>query len=294
MAWAYWGLALFLRNSGCLLLTVSLLAACHRDETPSSATAHPHYQLGNAWHGARGWFYPHEQFTYRATGIATREVRMTDRLTADGEAWSANSMTGAHQTLQLPAIVTVRNLQNGRIVTIRLNARGPDSPGRIIAISPKAADLLGMTSDTPVEIVEDEAASHQLAESLNGAPAGDVQKAPVGEVQAESLSDGSKQIFGNSPLPAQTVTASLAALSVTWQQSMSGPSGLYVLLGLFSGHAAAQQVALRCGGQVVRAYDGAGLDWKVRSGPYGDVAQADAALDQTRACGVDGARIIVE
>lgn len=109
---------------------------------------------------------------------------------ADGEAWSANGMTGAHQTLQLPAIVSVRDLLNGRIVRIRLTDRGPADPGRIIALSPKVADLLGMTADTPVEVTEDEAASRSLAEGLGKPPAQNISAAPVGEVRETSLVTG--------------------------------------------------------------------------------------------------------
>jgi len=287
----FWGRALSLRNYGAALVLLPLLAACHR-EGPTPA-AHPHYELGSAWRGTHGWFYPNEQFDYHVTGLATRQQAPVGGLTADGETWSASGMTGAHQTLQLPAIVSIRNLLNGRIVRIRLTDRGPADPGRIIALSPKAADLLGMTVDTPVEVTEDEAASRALAEGLGKPPAQNISAAPVGEVRETSLSDGSSRVYGNDSSAASSSVA-VGPLPTTWMQGSSGPSGLYVLMGIFSGHATAASVALRCGGTVLHASEGAGLEWRVLGGPYADIAQADAALDRTRLCGVEGARIIVE
>ncbi|MFT8353632.1 MAG: RlpA-like double-psi beta-barrel domain-containing protein [Gluconobacter japonicus] len=284
---------MLLRNCAPLLAFLPLFGACHQDDAPVPV-AHPHYELGNAWQGSQGWFYPYEQFDYRATGLATREMPLKGKLASDGEVWSADGMTGSHQTLQLPAVVTVRNLINGRVVRIRLTRRGPESAGRIIALSPKAADLLGMTADTPVEVTEDEAASRALVEGLTGAPHLDVQSAPVGEVRAESLDGGAAKTYGSDSSEGHQAASTLTPMPVTWSQSNPGPTGLYVLLGKFSGRGAAASIAARCSGEVQRVPDGGGLDWRVRSGPYTDTAQADAALDRTHACGVEGARIIVE
>lgn len=271
---------------------VPLLASCHRE--PPSPPAKPHYELGAAWHGTNGWFYPVEQFDYRASGLAVRQPANQRGLTADGELRSDLAMTGAHQTLQLPAIVSVRNLRNGRIVKIRLTDRGPTDAGRIIALSQRAADLLGMESDAPVEVIEDEGASRALADSTGRPPSVAVAAAPVGEVRATSLNDGSSTLYGNdSPRTAETTAA--APLPATWTQGMPGPTGLYILMGVFSGRGTAAGIAARCNGTVHRSREAAaGLDWQVLGGPYVDVAQADAALDRTRQCGVEGARIIVE
>ncbi len=63
---------------------------------------------------------------------------------------------GAHQTLQLPALIWVENLSNGRAVKIRLNDRGPGDGRRILAVTPAVARILGMgKSPTPVRITLD-------------------------------------------------------------------------------------------------------------------------------------------
>ncbi|MDN5277950.1 MAG: rare lipoprotein [Clostridiales bacterium] len=64
--------------------------------------------------------------------------------TASGEAFDRNSMTAAHKELPFQTWVEVTNLENGRQVTVRINDRGPFVAGRIIDLSEKAADELGM------------------------------------------------------------------------------------------------------------------------------------------------------
>ena len=65
------------------------------------------------------------------------------RRTANGEIFSANAITGAHPTLPLPSYVRVTNVDNGRSVMVRVNARGPYIHGRIMDLSHRAADILG-------------------------------------------------------------------------------------------------------------------------------------------------------
>lgn len=65
------------------------------------------------------------------------------RLTANGEIFSANAISGAHPTLPLPSYVRVTNLDNGRSVLVRVNDRGPYVHGRVMDLSYRAADILG-------------------------------------------------------------------------------------------------------------------------------------------------------
>jgi rare lipoprotein A len=66
------------------------------------------------------------------------------RKTANGEIFNMNALTAAHRTLPLGTRVKVTNLENGRAVVVRLNDRGPYIDGRIIDLSRKAAEVLGM------------------------------------------------------------------------------------------------------------------------------------------------------
>ena len=65
------------------------------------------------------------------------------RLTASGEPFDMNKLTAAHPTLPLGTQLLVTNLKNGRSVQVRVNDRGPRTPGRIIDLSYAAAEALG-------------------------------------------------------------------------------------------------------------------------------------------------------
>ncbi len=80
--------------------------------------------------------------------------------TANGEIFDLNELTAAHTTLPLPTIVEVVNLQNNRALRIRVNDRGPFVKGRIIDLSRRAAQLLGVegpgTAPVRVRVLKDE------------------------------------------------------------------------------------------------------------------------------------------
>ena len=65
------------------------------------------------------------------------------RATASGEPFDMNKLTAAHPTLPLGTQLLVTNLKNGRSVQVRVNDRGPRTPGRIIDLSYAAAEALG-------------------------------------------------------------------------------------------------------------------------------------------------------
>jgi rare lipoprotein A len=75
------------------------------------------------------------------------------RRTASGEAYNMYAMTAAHKTLPIPSYARVRNPANGKEVIVRVNDRGPFSPGRVIDLSYTAALRLGVLNGVaPVEV----------------------------------------------------------------------------------------------------------------------------------------------
>lgn len=66
------------------------------------------------------------------------------RQTANGEKFDTNLLTAAHKTLPFNTIVEVKNLENDKIVHVRINDRGPFVEGRIIDLSRAAASKLDM------------------------------------------------------------------------------------------------------------------------------------------------------
>ncbi len=73
--------------------------------------------------------------------------RFHGRKTANGEIYDLFKFTAASRTLPLGTYVLVRNEENGRVVTVRINDRGPYVDGRIIDLSQAAAYKLGMMLD---------------------------------------------------------------------------------------------------------------------------------------------------
>ncbi len=66
--------------------------------------------------------------------------------TASGEAFDRSAMTAAHPTLPFNSRVRVTHVQTGRSVEVRINDRGPFKPGRVIDLSQRAAEELGITA----------------------------------------------------------------------------------------------------------------------------------------------------
>ena len=89
-----------------------------------------------------------EASKYRQKGIASWYGYETLRqkgghMTANGEAFDPRGLNAAHKYLPLPTYVKVTNLENNRVIIVRVNDRGPFVKGRIIDLSAGAAKKLG-------------------------------------------------------------------------------------------------------------------------------------------------------
>lgn len=135
--------------------------------TPSSGS----FKVGKPYTIAGRTYYPQETYQYVETGIASwYGPGFHSKKTASGETYSQYEMTAAHRTLQMPSLVRVTNLSNGKSVVVRVNDRGPFAKGRIIDVSERAAGLLGMkgagTAKVRLELLADESrAIAQMAKS---------------------------------------------------------------------------------------------------------------------------------
>lgn len=66
------------------------------------------------------------------------------RTTASGEVYDRNALTAAHRDLPFDTQVRVTNVATGAQVVVRINDRGPDDPTRILDVSERAAQQLGI------------------------------------------------------------------------------------------------------------------------------------------------------
>jgi rare lipoprotein A len=72
--------------------------------------------------------------------------------TANGETARASGLTAAHRSLPFGTMVRVTNQRSGRSVVVRINDRGPFVPGRVIDVTPAAAQALGFSGLAPVTL----------------------------------------------------------------------------------------------------------------------------------------------
>lgn len=155
------------------------------------------YMVGKPYQVAGKTYVPQEPKNYKAEGLASwYGDNFHGRLTANGEVYDMHSIAAAHPTLPLPSYVRVTNLENGRAMTVRVNDRGPFHKNRLIDVSGRAADMLGIKGPgtakvrveymgrAPIEGSDDV----QLASSLrlNGAPAPNIMLASAASVPVRS------------------------------------------------------------------------------------------------------------
>jgi len=279
-------------------------------------------------------YHPQENFDYTETGVASwYGPGFHGKSTANGETYDQNELTAAHRTLQMPSLVRVTNLENGRAVVLRVNDRGPYSRGRILDVSSKAADLLAMkgkgTAKVKVETLPAE--SRRIAEDaragkdtrgyeivLNGntppakpdqpvtlypnptavsvqtASADDtMQAATISSVEAVPLEPSRMQ-----PVQGHISPDGRFMPNPVVQQGAPTSTKTYVQAGAFSDAGNAnrlrEQVARIGTAQVYPTNIQGRQFYRVRLGPFANVTQADAALAQILSEGITTARIVVE
>ncbi|SLM32632.1 RlpA-like lipoprotein [Desulfamplus magnetovallimortis] len=128
---------------------ILLIASCAATPSPepdngksssrAPATSKPYTVLGKRYHplkSARG---------FSQKGLASwYGKKFHGRRTSNGEVYDMYKVSAAHKTLPMDTWVRVHNLDNGKRLDVRINDRGPFVRGRIIDLSYKAAQLLGV------------------------------------------------------------------------------------------------------------------------------------------------------
>jgi len=81
-------------------------------------------------------------------------AKFNGRRMANGARFNPNSNAAAHRTLPLGTRARVTNLENGRTAMVLVADRGPYVGGRVIDLTPRVAEQLGMKEQgtAPVEV----------------------------------------------------------------------------------------------------------------------------------------------
>ncbi len=266
---------------------------------PTSGT----FKVGRPYKVSGVWYTPIESYTYDQTGIASwYGPKFHGKRTANGEVFDQNALTAAHPTLQMPSLVKVTNLENGRTVVLRVNDRGPFKRGRVIDVSKRGAELLGFkqrgTARVRVQVLPKE--SQAMADAA-------IQGKPL-ELQYAAAKSATRSRAAQEKI----VLASSTELTNVQGHSENGRfmpdpivtkqpvnrNNIYVQMGSFSNADNAyrfkNQVAYLGNVGVFPAIINGKQYNRVRIGPLANTEQADAILNRAIDDGHNGAQLIIE
>ena len=261
------------------------------------------YKLGEPYLVTGVRYFPRFDPNYNETGIASwYGAPFHGRDTANGERYDMNELTAAHKTMPMPSTVRVTNLDNGRILMLRVNDRGPFVTGRIIDISRRGAQLLGFyrkgiakvrvefVAFAPLTVIasnESNAPKRRLdADEMIAIPSEPVAERPLITSQyldapgIEVGGSGGDELLANSE-PANGTTL----------------AGMFVQVGAFAERTNAVGLARRLSRLSPSVISAANINgrilFRVRMGPIAGLEQADSLLAQVIEAGHTDARLIV-
>ncbi len=116
-----------------ILSGVLFAGSCSVTKDKNEKVSYKYYQKGEA-----SWYGP----------------GFNGKKTASGEIFDMNKLTAAHRKLAFGTKVRVTNLNNNKSVIVRINDRGPFKKSRVIDLSKKAAEKIGLVQSgiAPVKI----------------------------------------------------------------------------------------------------------------------------------------------
>lgn len=274
-----------------------------------------------------------EPFTVGATKYAPEDVALYDdvglagiygselagKATANGEAFSASSISAAHKTLPLPSYVEITALDTGRTILVRINDRGPMTNDRLIDLSEGAARQLGVVDkgvtgvrvrrvnppeneksalragqaatlrmDTPeslLKVLRDKLAKQAKPAAVVAPPE---KTAPAVPAKKETVKPAKPSVGAKKDEPKP---APVAAKSKEEIKAKAATSGTYVVqVAAFASRANADALAKKLNASVTASSDG--KLFRVRFGPFATEKEAQAALADARKRGYPQARLI--
>jgi rare lipoprotein A len=297
----------------CAALAGFAMVACVPPQPPPQRAVvpvpAPVYKVGDSFRAGPVWYYPREEWSYEASGLAVVDApAVRPRLTDNGEPYDASLMTAAHPTLQMPAIVRVTNLANGRTVAIRINDRGPAFPGRLLSLTPVAGEALGIGPDSPeavrVTLMAEE--SRLVATAARRAPgSGEVAPSAAPRPSVEIVGRTATSVPERRPLSASPTIAGTVLADGRFMPDpiveilpVGRPPRIFVEAGQFDRFVDANRLRANLSGpwpsDVRQISVGRAPAFTVRLGPLENVADADGILLYTVERGQPNARIVVD
>ncbi|WP_426164227.1 septal ring lytic transglycosylase RlpA family protein [Sandarakinorhabdus sp. DWP1-3-1] len=276
------------------MILALMLAACATSNRPPSrvptarapASVPGAPKIGKPYQVFGVWYYPADDRAYDEKGIASWYGPGFHALsTANGERYDQDDVTAAHKTLPMPSYVEVENLDNGRRLTVRVNDRGPFVAGRIIDLSRRSAQLLGVdrvgTARVRVRRVYPDADTRQRLAPPPAPP----PLPPIVVASAAAVA----------PIPdAVPVVSTVTIPGSAPPAAVSLANGHFIQVAALTdaGRIAWLSGYLTAFGPVLQQPAPNGLT-RIRLGPFKDDTAANAVLAQLRVAGYSEARLIL-
>ena len=277
------------------------------------------FKVGKSYQVDGKWYTPTESYSYDETGIASwYGDQFHGKRTANGEIFNKNDLTAAHPTLQIPSLIRVTNLDNGRSAVLRVNDRGPFSRSRLIDVSHQSAVVLGMigpgTAKVRVQLLERESRIMADAARKGYAPktqmamafAPPTQEQVGDQIQVASLGDAPLPPVSNDtvaadnlPPPQNVTNGDIEDLNKQlFRKFPVSPTSIYIQVGSFTNSANAMamrnQLSSLGHAEIYPTTVNGQPFSRVRLGPIQSVPDADAALGKALNAGFSAARIVVD
>ncbi len=309
--------------------TLKQLQGQSRKPDTTEAAAGQRYKVGNAYNINGVWYYPAEVEGYAEEGIASwYGADFHNKVTANGDTYDMEALTAAHRTLPMPSAVEVRNLDNGRTLTLRVNDRGPFVNDRIIDVSRRAAELLGFevqgTARVRIRYLEEPSRKLKLA-ALNSpigkteqvrvaaAPTVPVETSPLSPIEALAVARVETMPLRRVEAPqtqiayapataggAQIAPRPVAAdplANATVAATAAGDGDIYVQVGAFSFFSNALSMRDKVShlgyARISQFERDLTTLYRVRVGPMATIPEAQSVLNRVANAGVADAQIVM-
>jgi len=280
------------------------------------------FKVGSSYRIDGKYYYPKETYSHTEVGTASwYGPNFHGKKTANGEIFNKYELTAAHRTLQMPSLIEVTNLQNGKSVVLRVNDRGPFARDRVLDVSERAAELLDFknqgTTKVRIKVLTEE--SRQLADiarqgkntrgmevayNQTGKKAPSVtntirKTATAPQPQNLQVASVQKEVLSPQPLVAGKYDNAGRFMPDPVVRNTINPSGdIFVQAGSFGNPNNARSLSGQLGAiapsNVMPVDVNGSVFHRVRLGPFINMAQAQSALTKVAATGQSNAIIIVE
>lgn len=271
----------------------------NEDVKETNFGAKGYYKIGNPYLIDGVSYFPHEDYNYSEIGMASwYGPNFNGKSTSNGEILDADKITAAHRTLPMPSLVRVTNLENGVSLNVKINDRGPYARDRIIDLSSKTAEILGIkqkgSARVKVEILPEQSKIlKELAinsQNTNIYPA-DISRTNVSQSELLKRPIEEKESFTNMPTP--IVDEKPVEEKVAEKEAYGD---FFVQIAAYSTYDKAEEMKRKIQSiapvKIFKAVVNGNTLYKVRLGEFNTETKANAAKNQVESMGISGSRII--